>query len=91
MTAAQTRRGPEPGVLRAHHDSEAQAACEPQGTAGCDCECGPHPPLTPPVWRSPHGVDLLDVEDRRRLNEVAALKRGWRVCDLPEPEGVTSS
>lgn len=90
MTAAQTRRGPEPGVLRAHHDSEAQAACEPQGTAGCDCAAAPHADLTPPVWRRPHGPDLLDVEDRRRINEIAALKSGRRLIDLLPTEGVAS-
>jgi hypothetical protein len=50
----------------------------------CRCARGPHPCLTPLAWRRPHGVDLLDLEARRKVNEITALKSGRRIIDLPE-------
>jgi hypothetical protein len=73
--------------LIADHDADASDAAAPRRQVretSCRCGQGPHPCLTPLAWRRAHGVDLLDLEARRKVNEITALKSGRRIIDLPE-------
>jgi hypothetical protein len=73
--------------LIAEHEADAPGDTAPRRQVretSCCCARGPHPCLTPLAWRRRHGVDLLDLEARRKVNEITLLKSGRRIIDLPE-------